>query len=478
MTAGLLLPFALAVAVPGAQAFEPLPRMTPARAGIDPVALDGALEDLGRAPGIYSVVVIRHDAVLAERYWRGSPETLHHLASVTKSVTSTLVGVAVDRGFIPDVDVPMVDYLPPALLPDDPAKDAITLRHLLTMTSGLDFDESKDWESWLQAPNQAAFILDRPLAAPPGELFHYSTAASHLLSIVLSEAVGIPAADFARGTLFGSLGITDFRWQTDNQGFDYGGHGLWLRTEDMGKLGVLFLDWGVWEGSRVLSTGWIAGATSLQVDLGARFGPLNDIGYGWLWWLDDGLRWPVYLAWGWGGQFVFCVPALDLVVATSANWNVGAVDANRQETAILNVIVDEILPIVSHRPPRRVRVHAAPEVYGGAMSGGTGPLSGRPGGGATPVESSNEELPGNPRPDREPSRFPGGARKLPGGVGAVDQARSARVGGVGHRRRPVGAGGRGHLPDGVHGVVAQPRPHPAGGGRVLQRPRLEPRPSR
>jgi len=360
--------FFLVAFVPAAEAWgsEPLPRKAPAAAGVDGVALEAALDDLGRAPGIYSVVVVRHGALVAERFWRGGPETLHHLASVTKSVTSTLVGLAIGRGYIPDVNVPMVEYLPRELLPADPAKDAITLRHLLTMTSGLDFDEDTEWEDWLRAPDQAAYILDRPLEAPPGTLFHYSTPASHLLSIVLTEATGVPTEDFARSVLFDPLGISDFRWEKDHQGFQYGGHGLWLRTEDMAKLGVLFLDWGVWDGERVLSTGWVGSASSLQVDLGAPFGPLHDIGYGWLWWLDDSLRWPVYLAWGWGGQFVFCVPALDMVVATNANWNVGASEANRQEEAILEVIAGEILPAAGSQPPRRIRRRLVPAGSGRA----------------------------------------------------------------------------------------------------------------
>ncbi len=364
--AGLLLA-ALLVPVPPGWGFEPLPRIKPAGAGIDPVALDEALEDLRQAPGIYSVVIVQHGGVVAERYWRGSAETLHHLASVTKSVTSTLVGLAVDRGYIPDVDVSMVQYLPPELRPDDPAKDTITLRHLLTMTSGLDFDEDTEWESWLRAPNQAAYVLDRPLEAPPGTLFHYSTPASHLLSIVLTEAVGVSTEDFARSVFFDPLGITELRWETDHQGFDYGGHGLWLRTEDMAKLGVLFLDWGVWRGDRLLSTTWIGEATSSHVNLEASFGPLHDIGYGWLWWIDEGLSWPVYLAWGWGGQFVFCAPALDLVVAANANWNVGSVEANHQEAAILEVIVGEILPLVKRQPPRRIRRRLVPTTSGRAL---------------------------------------------------------------------------------------------------------------
>jgi len=363
--------------VPPAWCSDALPRLTPAKAGIDSAALDQALEDLGGAPGIYSVLVIRHGAVVAERHWRGGPQTLHNLASVTKSVTSTLVGLAIDRGLIADVDAPMVDYLPPELRPGDPAKDAITLWHLLTMTSGLDFDEDTEWERWLRTENQAAYILEKPLEAPPGTTYHYNTAASHLLSIVLTEAVGVSTRTFARSVLFDPLGITELRWETDRQGYDYGGHGLWLRTEDMAKLGVLFLDWGLWRGDRLLSTTWIGQATALQVNLEASFGPLEDIGYGWLWWLDGSLRWPVYLAWGWGGQLVFCVPALDLVVATNANWNVGSAQANRQEAAILDVIAGEILPLVRRDTPRWPRRRLLPARITVASYGEAGERSGR-----------------------------------------------------------------------------------------------------
>ncbi len=341
------------VPVVPAAASEALPRVRPKAAGVDGARLAAALDAFEAAPGARSMVVVRHGAVVGERHWFGQPGQLHNVASVTKSVMSTLVGIALERGVLPGLDAPMVDFLPPELVPADPAKGAITIRHLLTMTSGLDFDEESEFLEWSRSADPARSVLDRPLAAPPGTRFNYSSADPHLLSIVLSTASGVSTEVFAEAFLFGPLGIGSWRWPADPQGYPFGGHGLQLRTEDMAKLGILFLRHGVWGGSRVVAGSWVEAATAPQVDLRGGFGPLPDVDYGWLWWLDRSLDPPVYLAWGWGGQFVFCVPGLDLVVATNAAWDVPSATADRQEEAILRVIVEDLLPAVGAAAPRR-----------------------------------------------------------------------------------------------------------------------------
>jgi CubicO group peptidase (beta-lactamase class C family) len=336
-----------------AAAFEPLPRAAPESLAIDPVRLDQAFTALEAAPGRRAVVVVREGFVVGERYWVGSDTSLHHLRSVTKSFTSTLVGLALDRELIESIDSRMVDYLPWHLQPSDPAKDAITLRHLLTMSSGIQWSENDEIVAWLAEPDPVRFILARPLESPPGSDFTYNTAASHLLSVVLTEATDAAHREFADTHLFGPLGITDWQWDSDPQGYPYGGHGLQLRTEDMAKFGVLFLDRGRWHGEQMISSRWVVDASDKQFELGVGYGPLSDIHYGFLWWLDRGLEHRVFIAWGWGGQFVFCVPALELVVATSSDWWVPLDQANVQETAILHAIVDELLPAVSDQDPFR-----------------------------------------------------------------------------------------------------------------------------
>ncbi|GEM_PF-955454 len=378
----VLLALGLAVAA-SASASEPLPRVRPGAVGIDAGRLEAALDAFEAVVGARSMVVVRRGAVVGERYWTGEPGGLNNVASVTKSVTSTLVGIAIERGLISGLDARMVDYLPPELVPDDPAKDAITIRHLLTMTSGLRYDEDAEFLLWSRSRNPARYVLDRPLAAPPGTRFDYSSADPHLLSIVLATAVGVPTLDFADAVLFGPLGITERRWPADPQGFNFGGHGLALRTEDMARLGLLFLGHGVWDGDRVVSGSWTVEATSEQVKLGAYFESLTGIDYGWLWWLFESLEPRAFVAWGWGGQFVFCVPELDLVVATSAAWNVGPGTATRQERGILlDVILDRLLPAVGRLPARRPagRTPVVPARSSGRVRGVSGESGRRDGG--------------------------------------------------------------------------------------------------
>ena len=351
----LIIGGALLAVAAVASAFEPLPRTTPESVGIDSVRLKEVLGELERVDGARSVVVVHRGMVVDEAYWSGSETTLHHVRSVTKSVTSTLIGIAVDRGFIDGVDARMVDYLPHDLRPSDPAKDAILLRHLLNHTAGFQWDENGEFSAWSTSQDPARYILDRPLATTPGSAFRYSTAATHLLSVVLSEATGMSTVDFANAFLFSDLGVSDLRWGRDRQGYRFGGHGLQLRTEDMAKLGLLFLDRGRWGDDEVVSAEWVSAATGIQFEGGSDYEPLQAVHYGFLWWLAhaDGLS--VFIGWGWGGQFVFCVPVLDLVVAVNARWQVNEPQASAQEVAILEVIVDKLLPLipVRHRSPRR-----------------------------------------------------------------------------------------------------------------------------
>jgi len=350
LLAGILFG-AAAVAV----AFEPLPRATPESVGIDPVRLEEVLREIEEVDGARSVVVAHRGMVVDEAYWFGSETTLHHVRSVTKSVTSTLIGIAVDRGFIDGIDARMVDYLPHDLRPWDPAKDAILLRHLLNHTAGFQWDENGEFSAWASSPNPARYILDRPLATTPGSTFRYSTPATHLLSVVLDAATGMSTAEFANAYLFSDLGISDRRWEQDRQGYFFGGHGLQLRTEDMAKLGLLFLDRGSWGDDELVPAAWVSEAIGIQWNGGSNYGPLQAIDYGFLWWLAHAGGHSVFIGWGWGGQFVFCVPALDLVVAVNARWQVNEPQASAQEVATLEVIVDELLPLVPvrHRSPRR-----------------------------------------------------------------------------------------------------------------------------
>jgi len=354
MTAVILIGAAVFFAAT-AEAFEPLPRVEPEILGLDPGGLDDFLDELEGVDGARSVVVVHRDRVVAEDYWWGSSATLHHVRSVTKSMTSTLIGIAIDRGFIDSIDARMVDYLPASLRPSAGAKDDILVRHLLTHTSGLRWQENAEFSAWADSTNPIRFILNRALVDTPGADFNYSTPATHVLSAVLEEATGIGVEVFADAYLFAPLGISDRRWERDPQGYPFGGHGVELRTEDMAKLGVLFLNHGRWESEQVVPADWVRQATAAHISGNSSWGPVDRVSYGLLWWLASTIDINFYMALGWGGQFVVCVPALDLVVATNARWQVSADQADAQERAILEVIVEGLLPLipVRQRRPRR-----------------------------------------------------------------------------------------------------------------------------
>ena len=322
-------------------------------------------------PGAQSVVVVHRDRVIADAYWNDSATTLRHVRSVTKSITSTLIGIAIDRGFIEGGGGRMVDYLPPSLVPAEAAKDEIRLRHLLTHTSGLQWEENAEFLTWAGSANPLRFILNRALVSEPGSDFNYSTPATHVLSAVLREATGVGVEDFAESFLFSPLGISRWRWEDDPLGNPFGGQGLELRTEDMAKLGVLFLNRGRWGDQQVLPADWVGSAAAIEYQGSSAWGPVQDVSYGLLWWLALAGETDIFMALGWGGQFVICVPVLDLVVATNATWQIDAAAADEQERAILEVVVEELLPLIPIRPrtPRRPSRRVRPTADEGFVHG-------------------------------------------------------------------------------------------------------------
>ena len=147
----------------------------------------------------------------------------------------------------------------------------------------------------------------------------------------------------AQRELFAPLGITDWLWDVDPQGFAYGGHGLHLRTEDLAKIGLLFLNAGSWDGVQVVPESWVVEATTPRYGWGDSFGALEDLDYGYLWWTAEVNGHPAFLAWGWGGQFALCVPEMAVVIATAADGMVWSDEARIQELALLHLMVDEVL---------------------------------------------------------------------------------------------------------------------------------------
>ncbi len=347
-TRAIVVLFCLFFWIAGTAADEPLLRGDPANHQIDGAALEAAFDAADQLGFVRGMVVVRDGVVVGEDQFGSTGANFRQSHSVTKTVMSILIGIAIEQGLIPEgVEARMVDYLPEVLLPDDPAKDQILLRHLLTMSSGLQWNEDLiiDWQN---GHDPAHDMLGRTLVATPGTVFNYSTGASHLLSVVLAHTTGMSTQDYADEVLFGPLGITERYWSVIG-GYHNGGNSLYLRTESLAKLGAMALDDGVWDGEQIVPAWWLNRSTMADVHGLGSFGALTEIDYGWLWWLDSGTAYKIHIAWGWAGQFIFCVPALELVVAVHSQSTADGGVADIQERSVLDIIVNRILPAVTDR---------------------------------------------------------------------------------------------------------------------------------
>lgn len=285
-------------------------------------------------PHIYSVIVVRRGYVVFERYYQNFyPEFDFEIASITKSITGMLVGIALDQGYIQSIDQPVIDFFPEY---NDGTLDSrtptITLRHLMTMTSGYDWSEEYGWR-WPENNSWMAFALRMVTAHDPGDVFTYNTPATHLLSGVISRATGMSLSDFANKNLFAPLGIVPTEWSTDPEGYTTGAHALNLRARDVAKLGYLALNRGMWDGKQIVPAAWLAESTRQQSDGGfPEYAP-----YGELWWIAP--EYGAYFAAGYGGQYLYVVPSLDLVVVITS-------ETERPHNENRDLIEDWVIPAV------------------------------------------------------------------------------------------------------------------------------------
>ena len=277
---------------------------------------------------IQGIVIIRKGYKVFERYPHGfGPDDTHPVASVTKSFTSALIGIAIDAGYIQDVDQKVLDFFPeyPAGIGDS-QKRAISIRHLLTMTAPFAWktgakgheplDRLRRQRDWV------TFILDMLGRNGQTGKFQYSSAASHLLSAIITRTTGMCARAFANERLFRPLGMREIAdhemkssfvedvfekngcgWIKDPQGNSAGGWGLYITPRDMARFGFLYLNGGVWEDKQIVSEKWVKESTAPNVH-----------GYGYQWWLKE----TTFAASGYGGNHIFCVPGCDLVVAIAS----------------------------------------------------------------------------------------------------------------------------------------------------------------
>lgn len=285
---------------------------------------------------LHGVVVAQHGRWLAERYFTGrdkvvgqffghetafGPETLHDLRSITKSVVALLVGIAQQQGKLGPIDTPVLAYLPESdrPMPQAPGWERITLRHLLTMSSGLAWEEDGvlGHQTRMEfSSDQARYVLARAIAEAPGQRFHYASGDTVLLGRVLERVTGMDLEAYARKVLFTPLGITDLEWRKGRDGHAFAHAGLRLRPRDLARIGDLVLNGGRHGGRQIVPEAWVQDciAGHLATPYGWR--------YGFQWrsgdTVVDGVPWQWAAGFGNGGQRLYVVPALGLSVVIVA----------------------------------------------------------------------------------------------------------------------------------------------------------------
>lgn len=274
-----------------------------------------------RVENIHGLLLVKNGKLVLEEYFEGyGRKDLHLVASVTKSVNSILFGQLMEMGLIKDLDQPAYDFFPEYDNPEDiEAKKNIKIRHLLTMTAGLDWDylslpiESAEYPTrrMMVSSDPIGFILSRKVAAPPGRIYNYNDGLSVMLGEIIRRTSNMPVGEFAESRLFGPLGIRNYAWTRTKSGITETQGGLYLRPRDMCKIGQLILNGGRWKNKQIVSSAWLRESTSKHVK-GDR------VGYGYQWRTADVVRCGrvLNIVWasGYGGQRIFIVPDLNVVV--------------------------------------------------------------------------------------------------------------------------------------------------------------------
>jgi CubicO group peptidase (beta-lactamase class C family) len=335
--------------------------------GLDEKPIAQALQriDSGRYADVHSLLIVKDGLLVVEEYfpghaWRYDAEhfqgpytefdrdTLHTIMSVTKAFTSAVVGIAVEQEAIGSEQDPVFDYFPEYQQLRTPQKEALTVEHLLTMTSGLQWNE---WEYplsdtrndliqlWI-VDDPVHYILDKPLVREPGSSWYYSGGDVILLGEIIQESTGQLISQYAAEQFFEPLGITEYEWHFIDPDTVHASGDLMLRPRDMAKLGYVLLNHGQWQEEQILSPDWVEKTTSSYIDTPA---PGNGEEYGYQWWhmtfpSEAGPVETLHRS-GWGGQDLYLFPDLDLLVAmTGGNYE--------EQSPNNDIVTQHIIPAV------------------------------------------------------------------------------------------------------------------------------------
>lgn len=330
---------------------------TPESQQIDKARLDTALNNAEEYPELRSLLIIRNGYLVSENYYANADaDRLHLVHSAAKSLTGILTGIAIEQDYIQSVEDPISKYLNTHLDIWPAEKEQIKIKHLLSMTNGLEWSD-EFYDEFFESADPAGVALSKPMAEVPGEKFNYDVSA-YLLSVIIQDATGMSAYDFAEKNIFIPYDFGEVIWGSLGE-YTMGFGDLYIRPQDMAKLGLLMIQEGLYNNEQLINKAWIKDAVIPQVKTGNGLpsvdtvGDISEINYGYMLWLGWKDEVAFYWAGGLGGQRIICVPEKNLVVVMTAyvpplsemdaeDWQ----KAEEQDVALLSFFVNDILPAI------------------------------------------------------------------------------------------------------------------------------------
>jgi CubicO group peptidase (beta-lactamase class C family) len=284
----------------------------------------------------HSLLIIRNGYIITEAYWAPyNKNVTHNIKSASKSILSSLVGIALEEGCLNNINQKVSEFYPEYV--KDSLKKTITLHDLLTMTGGFE---------WMEDAGPSPFDLENwnkiPMHDKPGEIFEYNTMMTHMMSAILTKASGISTNKFAKKWLFEPLSIINNEWTKSNEGIYHGGSDIFLSPRDMAKFGYLYLRNGNWKDKQIVSEKWVKESTIRKVNIPSEDAYAKGLDYGYWWWIFE----KGYMAWGAGGQYIIVRPDLDLVVVITSN---GFENINRYDAFMKSFLEENIYSAIQSK---------------------------------------------------------------------------------------------------------------------------------
>ena len=325
------------------------PVSTPELQGMNSQLIQQAFQQGNNRGFVDCILVIRNGYLVAEKYYNGfNKDTPHNVMSVSKSFLSAMTGIALRDGFLTNLNEKMLDFFPEYIYQNiDTRKYRITIRNLLMMRMGIDHDENL-YNYIYSSQNWIKTTIELPLIYDPGTTFCYNTFQTHLLSAIITKASGMNTLEFAKINLLDKMNISCAEWWQDPQGYYFGGNSMHFTPRDMARLGYLYMNNGFLDGQQIVPSEWVEESlTNYTNFINSTWGDLDQVNYGYLWWLGEIKGYEVFLAIGHGGQFVINFPSLNMIVVTTSKWQLDWNTADQHERSVLSIVADYIVPAVT-----------------------------------------------------------------------------------------------------------------------------------